>query len=65
MSKLRHIYTEKIHHLDCSKCGDSINTNDGSHEISKKQAAKDFVENGWTYYRFIGWLCEKCSPEQE
>ncbi len=55
-----HIYTEKIHHLDCKVCGETINTNDGSHEMSKFEAAKSFIDNGWEYIFGLGWLCENC-----
>ena len=58
----KEIYTEKIHHLRCVKCKDSINTNDTSHEMNKIEAAIWFEEQGWKYILCIGWCCEECKP---
>lgn len=54
------IYTEKIHHLTCNRCKESINTNDCSHEISKAEAAYNFELVGWRYKYLRGWWCPTC-----
>jgi len=58
--KERYIYTERIHHLTCSVCKNTINTNDCSHEITKYAAAIVFESAGWNYIKAKGWLCPDC-----
>jgi len=65
--KLRSIYTEKIHHIECavSNCDEYTNTNDESHKLSKRQAAKSFEIGGWRWIKRIGWLCPNCLKKRD
>ncbi len=54
------IRVEKIHHLECKRCGASIDTNDCSHRLSREQAAWEFEKEGWRYKYMIGWRCPDC-----
>ena len=62
MLGIRDIYTERIHHLACTKCAMPISTNDSSHKMGKIEAAILFEREGWKFIRGKGWFCENCKP---
>lgn len=60
-AEMGRIWTERVHHIGCSRCDAQEDTSDVPRIWTKVQAAGFFEALGWCYVKGIGWLCPKCS----